>query len=75
MEFARDVGPRPSSLLLCPINMRRMMTFNLNAAPGVMFTGLKPDFQKELSLCFGDYCKVYDGKTTNYAYQGKGRKR
>jgi hypothetical protein len=26
-----------------------------------MFTGLKVDYWKELSLAFGDNCKVFDG--------------
>ncbi len=27
----------------------------------VRFTGIKPDYKRELSLGFGDYCEVYDG--------------
>jgi hypothetical protein len=27
----------------------------------VLFTGLRVDFRKELSLAFGDYCEVFDG--------------
>jgi hypothetical protein len=32
---------------------------NQRVVPKVLFTGLKVDFKKELSLAFGDYCEVY----------------
>jgi hypothetical protein len=34
---------------------------NQRVVPKVLFTGLKVDFKKELSLAFGDYCEVYVG--------------
>jgi hypothetical protein len=37
------------------------MAINQNVAPRILFTGLKPDFKKEMGLCFGDYCEVFDG--------------
>jgi len=43
------------------INIRRSTVLNQNVCARAAFTGLKPDFWKELSLGFGDYCKVYDG--------------
>jgi hypothetical protein len=43
------------------INIKRSTAVRQNACARVAFTGIKPDFCKELSLGFGDYCKVYDG--------------
>jgi hypothetical protein len=43
------------------INIWRATAINPNVCPGVMFTGLRVDFWKELGLAFGDYCKVFDG--------------
>jgi hypothetical protein len=43
------------------INIRRTTAINRNACPRVLFTGLRVDFHKELSLAFGDYCEVFDG--------------
>jgi hypothetical protein len=43
------------------INIRRLMALNQNVCARFSFTGIKPDFWKELLLAFGDYCKVYDG--------------
>jgi hypothetical protein len=43
------------------INIRWTTAINRNVCPRVLFTGLRVDFSKELSLAFGDYCKVFDG--------------
>jgi hypothetical protein len=43
------------------MNIRRSMAFNQNVCARVSFTGMKPDFSKELLLAFGNYCEVYDG--------------
>jgi len=43
------------------INIRQTMAINQNVCPRVLVTGLTVDFHKELSLAFGDYCKVFDG--------------
>jgi hypothetical protein len=43
------------------INIRRTTAINQNVCPRVLFTGLRVDFRKELSLAFGDYCEVFDG--------------
>jgi hypothetical protein len=38
-----------------------MTVISQNVCPRVMFTSLKVDYQKELSLTIGDYCKVVNG--------------
>jgi len=38
------------------INIRRTTAINQNVCPRVLFTGLRSDFRKELSLAFGDCC-------------------
>ncbi len=43
------------------INIQQSTAINQNVCARVVFTGMKPDFRKELSLGFGDYCEVYDG--------------
>jgi hypothetical protein len=43
------------------INIKRSTAVNQNVCARVAFTGIKPDFRKELSLGFGDYCEVFDG--------------
>jgi hypothetical protein len=43
------------------INIKRSSAVNSNVCARVRFTGIKPDYRKELSLGFGDYCEVYDG--------------
>ena len=42
------------------INIRRLTVLSQNLCARVAFTGLKPDFWKELLLGFSDYCKIYD---------------
>jgi hypothetical protein len=37
------------------------MAINQKIAPKVLFTGMRVDFKKQLSLAFGDYCEVYVG--------------
>jgi len=43
------------------INTRRSTAIIQNVCARVSFTGMKPNFWKELSLGFGDYCEVYNG--------------
>ena len=43
------------------LNIRRMTEINQNVCPKVLFTGIKMDFSKELTLEFGTYAEVYDG--------------
>jgi hypothetical protein len=43
------------------INIKRSTAVSQNVCARVRFTGIKPDYRKELSLGFGDYCEVYDG--------------
>jgi len=43
------------------INIRRTTAINQNVCPKVLFTGMKVNYKRELSLAFGDYCEVYDG--------------
>ena len=43
------------------INIRRTTALNVNVCPKVLFTGLRVNYKKELSLAFGDYVEVYDG--------------
>jgi hypothetical protein len=40
-------------------NVQFTPAINQHVVPKVLFTGLKVDFKKELSLAFGDYCEVY----------------
>ncbi len=46
---------------LVAFSVSRLMALNQNVCARFSFTGIKPDFWKELLLAFGDYCKVYDG--------------
>jgi hypothetical protein len=50
------------------INIRRTTAISQNVCPRVLFTGMRVDYQKELSLAFGDYCEVFDG-TDNMSRQ------
>jgi len=43
------------------INIMRTSAINSNVCPKVLFTCIKVNYKKELSLAFGDYCEVYDG--------------
>ncbi len=43
------------------INLRRTTALNVNVCPKVLFTGLRVNYKKELSLAFGDNVEVYDG--------------
>ena len=43
------------------INIRRTTAMNVNICPKVLFTGIKVNYNKELSLEFGTYAEVYDG--------------
>jgi hypothetical protein len=43
------------------INIQRTTAISQNVCPRVLFTGMRVDYRKELSLAFGDYCEVFDG--------------
>jgi hypothetical protein len=43
------------------INLRRTSALDGTVCPKVLFTGLKPNYRKELSLAFGDYVEVHTG--------------
>jgi hypothetical protein len=43
------------------INIRRITAISQNVCLRVLFTGMRVDYRKELSLAFGDYCEVFDG--------------
>jgi len=43
------------------MNIQCSMISNSNVCPRVLFTGLKPDFCKELSIAFGVYFEVFSG--------------
>ena len=43
------------------INIMRTSAINSNLCPKVLFTAIKVNFKKELTLAFGDYCEVYNG--------------
>jgi hypothetical protein len=43
------------------INIRESTAVSQNVCARVSFTSIKPEFRRELSLCFGDYCEVFDG--------------
>jgi hypothetical protein len=43
------------------LNLRRTLALDGTVCPKVLFTGLKPNYRKELSLAFGDYVEVYTG--------------
>jgi hypothetical protein len=43
------------------INIHRTTALNISVCPKVLFTGLRVNYKKELSLAFGDYVEVYDG--------------
>jgi hypothetical protein len=43
------------------INLRRTSSLDGTVCPKVLFTGLKPNYRKELSLAFGDYVEVHTG--------------
>lgn len=60
MEFASDVGPRLHGFCCVSYKHAKNDSNHIKVALRVKFTGLILDFQKELSLCLGDYCKVYD---------------
>ena len=40
-------------------NLRPHRVQGSNVSPRVAFTGRKPDFKKEFSIAFGDYCECY----------------
>jgi hypothetical protein len=46
---------------LVAFSVSRLMALNQNVCARFSFTGIKSDFRKELSLAFGNYCKVYNG--------------
>jgi hypothetical protein len=50
-------------------NVQFTSAINQHVVPKVLFTGLKVDFKKELSLAFGNYCEVYAG--TNNTSSGR----
>jgi len=43
------------------INIKCSTAVSQSVCARVRFTGIKPDYRKELSLGFGNYCEVYDG--------------
>jgi hypothetical protein len=43
------------------MNLRRTSALDGTVCPKVLFTGLKPNYRKELSLAFGDYVEVHVG--------------
>jgi hypothetical protein len=43
------------------INILHTTAINQTVVPRVLFMGIRVDFNKELSLAFGDYCEVYNG--------------
>jgi hypothetical protein len=43
------------------INICRTTAIGQNVCPRVLFTGLRVDYRKELSLAFGNYCEVFNG--------------
>jgi hypothetical protein len=49
------------------VNLRRTSALDGTVCPKVLFTGLKPNYRKELSLAFGDYVEVHTS-TDNMQY-------
>jgi hypothetical protein len=49
------------AFIVSRINIKHSTSVSHNVCARVRFMGIKPDYRKELSLGFGDYCKVYDG--------------
>jgi len=49
----------------CVSRLNLMSTTALNGvlSPRVLFTGIKPNYKRELSLAFGDYVEVHNGTT------------
>jgi hypothetical protein len=45
------------------LNLQSTSALNGVLSPRVLFTGLKPNYKKELSLAFGDYVEVHNGTT------------
>jgi hypothetical protein len=43
------------------INLCTTSALQGTICPRVLFTGLKPNYRKELSLAFGDYVELYTG--------------
>jgi hypothetical protein len=43
------------------VNLRRTSALDGTVCPKVLFTGIKPNYRKELSLAFGDYVEVHAG--------------
>jgi hypothetical protein len=43
------------------INLRTTSALQGTVCPRVLFTGVKPNYHKELSLAFGDYVELYTG--------------
>ncbi len=43
------------------MNLRRTSALDGTVCPKVLFTGLNPNYRKELSLAFGDYVEVHTG--------------
>ncbi len=41
------------------INLRRTSALDGTVCPKVLFTGIKPNYRKELSLAFGDYVEEH----------------
>jgi hypothetical protein len=50
--------------MLLRLNIRRVSSLAENVCPRVLFTGIKIDYKKELSISFGDYVEAYK-KTDN----------
>jgi hypothetical protein len=53
----KDLGAFAVSRII----IKRLTAVSHNICARVRFTGIKPDYKRELSLGFGDYCEVYDG--------------
>jgi hypothetical protein len=43
------------------VNLRRTSALDGTVCLKVLFTGIKPNYRKELSLAFGDYVEVHEG--------------
>jgi len=45
------------------INLHSTTSLTGVLSPRVLFTGMKPNYKKELALAFGDYVEVHNGTT------------
>jgi hypothetical protein len=43
------------------VHICHTMALNANVCPKVLFTGLRMNYKKEVSIAFGNYAEVYDG--------------